>query len=127
MPEDALPEDLMSNWSQIPDLTAEEYAAEKGLTIVCIGGGIVNTDELGIVEQSMDFLSVSEDAMRLQSDFVLQDTSTTTTSTYLCGSERKCIRVYERLRCALCGEWSVQAAVYAEFVRDQRNAVRGSL
>ncbi|MBO5155171.1 MAG: hypothetical protein J6C00_12600 [Eubacterium sp.] len=116
VPEDALPEDLMSNWSNVSDMTAQEYAAQKGLTIVNIGGGIRNTDELGIVEQSIDFLSVSDDVMdicvtcgkaeegtsmdvtmlatahvsgseevmRLQSDFVLQDMSTTTMTTYLC-------------------------------------------
>lgn len=80
-----------------------------------IGGGIRNTEELGIAAQSVDFLSVSddvmdicvtcqkeeegtsmnvvmmatarisgsEDVMRLQSDFVLQDMSTTTSTTYL--------------------------------------------
>ena len=95
---------------------SQEYATEKGLTIVNIGGGIRNTDELGVVEQSIDFLSVnddvmdicvtcgkaeegtsmdvtmlatahvsgSEEVMRLQSDFVLQDMSTTTMTTYLC-------------------------------------------
>lgn len=116
VPEDAMPEDLMSNWSNVFDTTAQEYAAGKGLTIVNIGGGIRNTDELGIAAQSVDFLSVSDDVMdicvtcgkteegtsmnvtmvatahvsgseevmRLQSDFVLQDMSTTTSSTYLC-------------------------------------------
>ena len=94
---------------------SQEYATEKGLTIVNIGGGIRNTDELGVVEQSIDFLSVnddvmdicvtcgkaeagtsldvtmlatayvsgSEEVMRLQSDFVLQDMSTTISTTYL--------------------------------------------
>lgn len=116
VPEDALPEDLMRNWSAISDLTAQEYATEKGLTIVNIGGGIRNTDELGIAAQSVDFLSVSDDVMdicvtcgkaeegtnmdvtmlatarvsgseqvmKLQSNFVLQDMSTTTMTTYLC-------------------------------------------
>ena len=116
VPEDALPEDRMSNWSTVSDMTAEEYAAGKGLTIVNIGGGIRNTEELGIGAQSIDFLSVSDDVMdicvtcgkaeegtsmdvamvatahvsgseevmRLQSDFVLQDMSTTTSTTYLC-------------------------------------------
>ena len=115
VPEYALPENLMSNWSNASDLTAQEYATEKGLTIVNIGGGIRNTEELGIAEQSIDFLSVSDDemdicvtcgkaeegtsmdvmmlatahvsgseeAMRLQCDFVLQDMSTTTSTTYL--------------------------------------------
>ena len=116
VPEDALHEDPMGNWSNVSDMTAQEYAAQKGLTIVNIGGGIRNTEELGIAVQSIDFLSVSDDVMdicvtcgkaeegasmnvtmvatahvsgseevmRLQSDFVLQDMSTTTSTTYLC-------------------------------------------
>ena len=116
VPEDALPEDRMSDWSNVSDMTAQEYATAKGLTIVNIGGGIRNTEELGIEAQSIDFLSVSDDVMdicvtcgkaeegtsmdvamvatahvsgseevmRLQSDFVLQDMSTTTSTTYLC-------------------------------------------
>lgn len=63
VPTDALPEDQMSNWSDASDLTAQEYAAEKGLTIVNIGGGIMNSDELGIGSQAMDFQSVSDDVM----------------------------------------------------------------
>lgn len=116
IPEDALPEDMMSNWSNVTDKTTEEYASENNLTIVNIGGGIMNCDELKIVESTMDFLSVSDDVMdifitsgvtekaqtmnidvvatgrvwdseevmRLESKFELQDMSTTTTVTYTC-------------------------------------------
>lgn len=121
VPEDALPEDLMSNWSSIADKTAQEYASDNNLTIVNIGGGIMNTEDLGIASISMDFfsgandvmniyvyayydiaeshktmnidvvatgrISNSEDVMKLESSFVLQDMSTTTTSIYLCGEE----------------------------------------
>lgn len=119
IPEDAIPEDLMSNWSSITDKTAQEYAAENNLTIVNIGGGIMNKEELGITGSAMDFLSNgndvmdiyincditqsaktmnidfvatgrisnSTDIMRLESSFELQDMSTTTTDTYVCGEE----------------------------------------
>lgn len=121
VPEDALPEDLMSNWSSIADKTAQEYASENNLTIVNIGGGIMNREDLGIASISMDFfsgandvmniyvyayydiaeshktmnidvvatgrISNSEDVMKLESSFVLQDMSTTTTSIYLSGEE----------------------------------------
>lgn len=63
VPTDALPEDNMSNWSSVAGKTAEEYAAEKNLTIVNIGGGIMNSEELGIAATSMDFRSVSDDIM----------------------------------------------------------------
>lgn len=63
VPTDALPEDSMLDWSDVADITAAEYAAEKGLTIVYIGGGIQNREELGIAESSMDFRSVSDDVM----------------------------------------------------------------
>lgn len=119
VPTDALPEDQMSNWSDASDLTAQEYADKKGLTIVNIGGGIMNTDELGIASQALDFQSVSDDvmdvfvtcarsgegksigvelvataraagseeALRMESSFTLQDLSTTETVTYLCKTE----------------------------------------
>lgn len=63
VPTDALPEDQMSNWSDASDLTAQEYAAKKGLTIVNVGGGIMNSEELGIDSQALDFRSVSDDVM----------------------------------------------------------------
>lgn len=63
VPADALPEDQMSNWSDASDLTAQEYAAEKGLTIVNVSGGIMNSEELGIDSQALDFQSVSDDVM----------------------------------------------------------------
>lgn len=119
IPTDALPGDLMSDWSSITDKTAQEYASENNLTIVNIGGGIMNTEDLGIAASTMDFLSNgddvmdiyihcgitesvktmnidfvatarisnSNDVMRLESSFKLQDMSTTTTDTYVCGEE----------------------------------------
>jgi len=119
VPADALPEDLMSDWSSIADKTAQEYASENNLTIVNISGRILNSEELGITVSSMDFLSDgddvmdiytysgiressktmnidfvatgrvsnSKDVMRLESSFELQDMSTTTTETYICGEE----------------------------------------
>ena len=118
VPEDALPRDPMSNLGYTTDKTVGEYAAEHNLTIVNIGGGITNTEELGIVEESMDFSLVSddvidicvhsniaegkktmnvdvvaigrqadsEDVMRLETGFQLQDMSTTTLINYTCGS-----------------------------------------
>lgn len=119
VPEDALPQDSIRNWGYEEDKTAQEYAAEKNLTMVNIGGGIINRDELGIAEISMDFISVeddvmnifmrcgvtettktrevnvvatgrlsdSEDVMRLESTFELQDMSTTTVLHYVCSEE----------------------------------------
>lgn len=63
VPTDALPEDQMMNWSDAAGLTAQEYAAKKGLTIVNVGGGIMNSEELGIDSQALDFRSVSDDVM----------------------------------------------------------------
>lgn len=63
VPEDALPEDLLSNWGVDSSMTVTEYAASKGLTPMHIGGGIMNTDELGIAVTTMDFKAVSDDVM----------------------------------------------------------------
>lgn len=64
VPEDAMPEDLMINWIPEGDeKTAGEYASEKNLTIVNIGGSIRNWEELGIVSQMKDFLAVDDDTM----------------------------------------------------------------
>ena len=63
IPEDAIPEDLMSDWSSITDKTAQEYASENNLTIVNICGGIMNSEDLGIAGSSMDFLSDGNDVM----------------------------------------------------------------
>lgn len=114
VPEDALPEDPMSNFSAISGRSVEEYACEKGLTVVRIGGGITNVEELGICEEAMDFRAVSDDVMdilvtcgkseagahlnikvvataveegsddvmRLESSFALQDLSTTVSTLY---------------------------------------------
>ncbi len=116
VPEDAILEDPMSDWSTVTGKTVQEYAQENHLTIVHIGGGITNTEELGISTTSMEFKSVrddvmdvyihsevtqssdvmdvdfvatgwesgSEEAMRLESSFTLQDASTTTTTGYVC-------------------------------------------
>lgn len=63
VPSDALPEDLMSDWSSITDKTAQEYASENNLTIVNISGGIMNSKDLGIGGSSMDFFSDDNDVM----------------------------------------------------------------
>ena len=63
IPEDAVPSDNMSDWSDIEGVTAREYADANGLEIVNIGGGITNSGELGIIEESLSFKSVGDDAM----------------------------------------------------------------
>lgn len=63
IPTDAIPEDDMSEWSDISGMTAREYAESKGLEIVNIGGGITNTDELGIASEALDFRMVVDDVM----------------------------------------------------------------
>jgi len=63
VPEDAFPEDDMCNWSDIENISAKDYAAQNNLTIVNIGGGIENREELEIVDASMDFRSVKDDVM----------------------------------------------------------------
>jgi RNA polymerase sigma factor (sigma-70 family) len=59
----SLPDDNMSNWSDITEVTAQEYATEKQLQIVNISGTITNDDELGIDSQSMDFYASDDDVM----------------------------------------------------------------
>lgn len=63
IPEDATFGSNMSDWSNITGISAGEYAKQNNLEIINIGGGIVNRDELGIVESSMSFKSVSNDVM----------------------------------------------------------------
>ena len=63
IPEDASPEDDMSEWSDIRGISADEYAKRNELQIVNIGGGIGNRDELGIIESSMSFRSVEDDTI----------------------------------------------------------------
>jgi hypothetical protein len=63
VPADALPDDNMFNWSDITEVTAQEYATEKQLQIVNISGTITNDDELGIDSQSMDFYALDDDVM----------------------------------------------------------------
>lgn len=68
VPEDAIPEDTVpeahgSRWDYSGDTTIKEYAAQNGLTVVNIGGGIENRSELGIIGQTMDFLSPEDDVM----------------------------------------------------------------
>lgn len=63
IPEDAIPSDNMSDWSDVKGVTAREYADANGLEIVNIGGGITNREKLGIGVESLSFKSVSDDAM----------------------------------------------------------------
>ncbi|MBQ9989406.1 MAG: hypothetical protein IJP31_00465 [Lachnospiraceae bacterium] len=63
IPEDASADSDMSQWSNISGITAGEYAKQKGLSIMNIGGGITNRDELGIIESTMNFKSVTDDVM----------------------------------------------------------------
>ncbi len=63
VPEDAMGEEAISNWGMDSDMSASEYAASKGLAMVRIGGGIVNTEELGVSSSSIYFRSVSDDVM----------------------------------------------------------------
>lgn len=63
VPEDALPTDSVQDIGYAEDKSIGDYAAEKNLTIVYIGGGISNRDELGIAEASMDFVSAGDDVM----------------------------------------------------------------
>ncbi|MBR1599713.1 MAG: hypothetical protein IJ661_12495 [Lachnospiraceae bacterium] len=63
IPEDAVPSDNMSDWSDIKGVTAREYADANGLEIVNIGGGITNMDELGIAGESLIFKSAGDDVM----------------------------------------------------------------
>ncbi|MDE6982839.1 MAG: hypothetical protein K2P60_15800, partial [Lachnospiraceae bacterium] len=65
VPTDAIPEDIVSNWGIDSSMSVTEYAASKGLTPIYIGGGIMNTDELGIAVTTMDFRSVSDDVMNI--------------------------------------------------------------
>ena len=62
-PTDAIPEDMVSDWGIDSSMSVTEYAASKNLTPVYIGGGIMNTDELGIAVTTMDFRAVSDDVM----------------------------------------------------------------
>ena len=63
IPEDAIPGDNMSDWTNYSDQIASEYADANNLTIVNIGGGISNIEELGISVESLRFQSVSDDVM----------------------------------------------------------------
>lgn len=63
VPEDAMEEDLVSNWGVDSSMSVTEYAQSKGLTPIRIGGGIMNSEELGIASSSMNFLAVSDDVM----------------------------------------------------------------
>ena len=65
IPEDAVPEDNMSDWSDIKGITAAEYARQHDLTIFHIGGGIMNTEELGIAESALSFHSAEDDVMEI--------------------------------------------------------------
>ena len=63
IPEDAIPDDNMSDWTDYSDQIASEYADANNLTIVNIGGGISNREELGISVEDLSFRSVGNDVM----------------------------------------------------------------
>ena len=63
VPEDADIKDIMRNWGYSSEQTFEEYASEKNLSIVFIGGGILNRDEMGIAVVTMDFKNVDDDTI----------------------------------------------------------------
>lgn len=63
IPEDGVLTDKMSDWGYESELSYEEYASQNNLTIVYIGGGILNRDELGITVVTADFKPVSDDIM----------------------------------------------------------------
>lgn len=63
VPTDAEESDDMGEWSTHSGVEAGEYASENNLTIACIGGGIINSEELGIASEGLDFRSVSDDVM----------------------------------------------------------------
>lgn len=63
IPEDAIAEDLVSDWGMDGDISAGEYAASKNLEIMHVNAGIQNTDELGIAVSTIYFQSVDDDVM----------------------------------------------------------------
>ena len=63
IPEDAMPTDNMSDWTNYSNQIASQYADANNLTIVNIGGGISNREELGISVESLRFQSVRNDVM----------------------------------------------------------------
>lgn len=63
VPTDAISEEPVSDFGIDSSMNVAEYAGSKGLTPIHIGGGITNTEELGIASESISFLSVSDDVM----------------------------------------------------------------
>lgn len=63
IPTDAEESDDMGEWSTHTGVKAGEYANENNLAVACIGGGITNSEELGVVAESLIFRSVSDDVM----------------------------------------------------------------
>ena len=65
IPMDAEVTDDINEWYKIRQsgISASEYASDHSLTIVNIGGGITNSDELGVKSESLLFQSQDEDVM----------------------------------------------------------------
>ena len=65
IPMDAEVTDDINEWYKIRQsgISASEYASDHSLTIVNIGGGITNSDELGVKSESLLFQSKDEDVM----------------------------------------------------------------
>ncbi len=63
VPEDAMPEDPVSNWGMEGSMSVAEYAASKNLKMLHVNAGIVNTDELGIAVSTIYFQSAGDDVM----------------------------------------------------------------
>lgn len=65
IPMDAEVTDDINEWCKIRQsgISASEYASDHSLTIVNIGGGITNSDELGVKSESLLFQSQDEDVM----------------------------------------------------------------
>lgn len=63
VPEDVIVTDNMKDWGYAYDQSFEDYANENDLSIVFVGGGILNRDEMGIAVVTMDFKSIGDDTM----------------------------------------------------------------
>ena len=63
VPEDAMPEDSVSDWGMESSMSAAEYAASKNLKMLHVNAGIVNTEELGISASAIYFQTVGDDVM----------------------------------------------------------------
>lgn len=63
VPEDALAEDSVGDWGIDSNQSAESYASEKGLDIVHVNAGIMNSVDLDIAVQTIQWQSVSDGVM----------------------------------------------------------------